>query len=479
MRGRSTRPYRDYPSQAEAIARFAPRPEQPTVLPYVLEHIARHSFRVDADGRWRLKFDPAIYDRVPLRLAEVTGFGCPVVVLRAEHGTLSSEILAQLRAQRPEATVVELPEAHHHAMLDQPLVLLAALRTQLAAWSASAPGPARRLSAPAAAPAPAAGPARITGDGRPTVTVLDDYQGIALASADWSAIQDRCRVQTLREHWADPGELVARIGDSEIVVAMRERTALPAELLARLPRLRLLVATGQRNPAVDLAAARAQGVTVAQTTGAGSAVPELTIGMMIALARHFVAEDAAVRAGAWQRQVGTRLAGKRLGLVGLGGLGVQVAQLARPFDLEIVAWSPHLTAQRAASAGVAAVGRRELFATSDVVSVHMRSVAATRHLIGPDELGLMKPGAYLINTSRGPVIDETALIEALRAGRIAGAGLDVYQTEPLPSDSPLRSLPNTLLLPHIGYVTVEGYRNTFGQVVDAIEAFLDGRPMPA
>jgi phosphoglycerate dehydrogenase-like enzyme/pimeloyl-ACP methyl ester carboxylesterase len=473
MRSRSSRHYRDYPSLAAATARFGPRPEQPSVLPYVLDHVARHSFRADAQGRWHLKFDPAIYERDPLRLEETGEFRCPVVVLRAEHGTLNDGVVTQLREQRPEVTVVELPAAHHHAMLDQPLVLVTALRTQLAAWSRSRSGPARQI------PATAAPPARVTADGRPTVTVLDDYQGIALVSADWSAIQHKCLVQTLREHYADPAELVARIGGSEIVVAMRERTALPAQVLAQLPRLRLLVATGQRNPAVDIAAARAQGVTVAQTTGAGSAVPELTIGMMIALARNFVTEDAAVRAGGWQREVGTRLAGKRLGLVGLGRLGVEVARLARPFDMEIVAWSPHLTPQRAASAGVAAVSRRELFAASDVVSVHMRSVAATRHLIGPDELGLMKPEAYLINTSRGPVIDEPALIEVLRARRIAGAGLDVYQTEPLPADSPLRALPNTLLLPHTGYVTVEGYRNTFGQVVVAIEAFLDGRPVPA
>jgi len=241
LRSRATRHHRDYPTLAAATARFRPRPEQPAALPYVLDHVARHSFRADAPGQWQLKFDPAVYDRAPLRLEETGEFGCPVVVLRAEHGILNGEAISRLRKQRPEVTVVELPEAHHHPMLDQPLVLLTALRTQLAAWSGSRAVPARQT------PAPAAPPARVTADDRPTVTVLDDYQGIALASADWSAIKDKCRVRTLRKHWADPAELVARIGDSEIVVAMRERTALPAPLLAQLPRLRLLVATGQRN----------------------------------------------------------------------------------------------------------------------------------------------------------------------------------------------------------------------------------------
>jgi phosphoglycerate dehydrogenase-like enzyme/pimeloyl-ACP methyl ester carboxylesterase len=474
-RARSTRRYRDYPSLAAATARFTPKPEQPTSLPYVLAHIARHSFRADADGRWRPKFDPAIYDRIPLRLDDVDEFECPVVVLRAEHGSVGTEVLAEMQRREPEVAVIELPQAHHHVMLDQPLVLVTALRTQLAAWSrtqvvlAGSPRPPRSTPSPAAV------------DGRPTVTVLDDYQGVALTSADWSGIQRRCRVQTLREHYQDPAELAARIGDSEIVVAMRERSTLSAGVLARLPRLRLLVATGQRNTAVDIEAARAQGIMVAQTTGAtgGSSVPELTIGMMIALARNFVTEDAAIRAGSWQREIGTRLAGKRLGLVGLGRLGVQVAEMARPFGMEIVGWSPHLTPERAAAADAASVSRGELFGTSDVISVHMRSEPATRHLIGPAELALMKPTAYLINTSRGPIIDEQALIEVLRAGRIAGAGLDVYQTEPLPPDSPLRTLRNTLLLPHIGYVTAEGYRNTFGQVVTAIEAYLASRPVPS
>jgi phosphoglycerate dehydrogenase-like enzyme/pimeloyl-ACP methyl ester carboxylesterase len=452
-RARSTRHYRDHPSLAEATAWFTPRPEQPTTLPYVLAHIARHSFAVGTEGRWHPKFDPVTYERNPLRLEEIGEFGCPVVVLRAEHGILDAEALARLRQHRPEVAVIELPQAHHHVMLDQPLVLVTALRTQLTAWSGSAAGD------------------------RPTVTVLDDYQGVALTSADWSGIQKRCRVQTLREHYADPAELVARIGDSEILVAMRERAALPAEVLAQLPRLRLLVATGQRNAAVDIEAAKAQGIRVAQTIGAagGSSLPELTIGMMIALARNFVTEDAAIRAGGWQSKIGIRLAGQRLGLVGLGRLGIEVAELARPFGMEVVAWSPHLTPERAAPFGVTAVSRSELFGTSDVISVHMRSEPATRHLVGPAELALMKPTAYLINTSRGPLVDEQALIEVLRAGRIAGAGLDVFETEPLPPDSPLRTLPNTLLLPHIGYVTSEGYRNTFGQVVAAIEAYLDGR----
>jgi phosphoglycerate dehydrogenase-like enzyme len=311
----------------------------------------------------------------------------------------------------------------------------------------------------------------------PTVTVLDDYQDIALASADWSAVQARWDVQVVREHLDDADELVRRLAGSEVVVAMRERTSLPAAVLQRLPQLRLLVTTGMANAAIDLAAAAAQGVTVCGTTGSGNAVPELTIGMIIALTRNFAQEDAAMRAGGWQHTIGPGLAGSTLGVVGLGRLGAPVATLARAFDMTVVAWSPHLTQQRADEHGVRAVGKRELFAESDVITIHMPLSDASRGLIGAKELAVMKPTAYLINTSRGPIVDETALVDALRERRIGGAGLDVFDTEPLPPDHPLRTLPNTLLLPHIGYVTTDGYRTWFGQVVEDVVSWADGRPV--
>jgi phosphoglycerate dehydrogenase-like enzyme len=311
----------------------------------------------------------------------------------------------------------------------------------------------------------------------PTVTILDDYQQIALRSADWSPVQQRYAVDVISEHVADEDTLVQRLGASEVVVAMRERTPFPASLLRRLPRLRLLVTTGMHNAAIDLEAAAAAGVTVAGTTGSGNPVPELTLGMIIALMRNFVQEDAAIRAGGWQHTVGPGLAGATLGVVGLGRLGIPVARLAQAFGMDVVAWSPHLTQERATPHGVRAVGKHELFTAADVVTIHMPLSDRSRRLVGAADLALMKPTAYLVNTSRGPIVDEAALIGALQDRRIAGAALDVYDVEPLPRDHPLRSLPNTLLLPHIGYVTTENYRSWFGQVVEDIVAWSDGAPI--
>lgn len=309
------------------------------------------------------------------------------------------------------------------------------------------------------------------------VTILDDYQNVALSSADWAAVRERFAVEVITEHIDDEAELVRRLRGSEVVVAMRERTGFPAGLLAQLPQLRLLVTTGAKNAAIDVAAAHRQGVTVSGTTGTATAVPELTIGMMIALMRNFAQEDAAVRAGRWQHTIGPGLAGRTLGVVGLGQLGIPVARLAQAFAMTVIAWSPHLTQERADPHGVSAVDKRTLFAESDVVTIHMPLSEASRGLIGADDLALMKPTAYLINTSRGPIVDEPALIAALRERRIAGAALDVYNVEPLPQDHPLRSLPNALLLPHIGYVTTDNYRIWFGQVVENILAWDDGAPI--
>lgn len=309
------------------------------------------------------------------------------------------------------------------------------------------------------------------------VTILDDYQSVALGCADWSGVKDRFEVEVLTEHIADVDQLTARLTRSRVIVAMRERTPFPQSTLARLPELRLLVTTGMANASIDLAAASAQGVTVCGTGGAGNAMPELTLGMIIALLRNFAAEDAAIRAGRWQHTLGVGLAGRTLGVLGLGRLGVPVARLAQAFEMRVIAWSPNLTAQRAAEHGVQAVTKQRLFAESDVVTIHMPLSERSRGLVGAEEFALMRPTAYLINTSRGPIVDEPALVDALTQRRIAGAGLDVYDLEPLPADHLLRGLPNTLLLPHIGYVINDAYEVFYREAVADILAWADGSPI--
>jgi phosphoglycerate dehydrogenase-like enzyme len=309
------------------------------------------------------------------------------------------------------------------------------------------------------------------------VTILDDYQRVALTSADWASVQARYTVDVSSEHLADQRALVDRVRDSEVIVLMRERTPFPARVLEQLPSLKLLVTTGMANASIDLDVARARGVTVCGTRGSGTAVPELTIGMMIALMRNFAIEDAAIRAGGWQHTIGPGLAGSTLGVVGLGRLGTPVARLAQAFDMAVIAWSPNLTPERASEHGVRAVSKADLFAQSDVVSIHMPLSERSRGVVGAAELTLMKPSAYLVNTSRGPIVDEAALVAALRAGALAGAALDVYDQEPLPVDHPLRGLRNTLLLPHIGYVTTDGYRTYYEHVVEDILAWSAGQPV--
>ncbi len=308
----------------------------------------------------------------------------------------------------------------------------------------------------------------------PKVTILDDYQNVALSSTDWSGVSALYDVEVLTEHIADVDELVERLADSEVVVAMRERTPFPATTLARLPALRLLVTTGMVNASFDLRAARQAGITVCGTGGKGNAVPELTLGMMIALSRHFVAEDASMRDGGWQHTIGPGLAGRVLGVVGLGRLGQPVATLAQAFGMTVTAWSPHLTHERASSVGARAVDKAELFAGADFITIHMPLAEATRGLIGAPELERMGTHAYLVNTSRGPIVDAAALVDALRHRRIGGAALDVYDIEPLPAGDPLRSMPNTLLLPHIGYVTTEAYETFYGDAVGDIVSFHAG-----
>lgn len=310
-------------------------------------------------------------------------------------------------------------------------------------------------------------------------TVLDDYQGVALSAADWSPLDGRVDVSVLREQVADEDDLAARLAGSEVVVIMRERTPFPARLLARLPRLRLVVTSGMRNASVDVAAAAERGITVCGT-GSGSHPPaELTWALILGLARHLMQEGRAMRAGgAWQSTVGVDLAGARLGLLGLGKIGAQVARVGLAFGMDVHAWSQHLTAERAAAQGVhLAPSKADLLAGADFVSVHLVLGDRTRGLIDAAALARMRPSAYLINTSRAAIVDQAALIEALRAGRIAGAGLDVFEVEPLPAGHPLRTLPNVLATPHLGYVTAGNYRRYFAEAVEDIAAFLDGRPV--
>ncbi|WP_432001842.1 D-2-hydroxyacid dehydrogenase family protein [Streptomyces sioyaensis] len=273
--------------------------------------------------------------------------------------------------------------------------------------------------------------------------------------------------------------MAAAIGDCEIVVAMRERTPFPASLLARLPRLRLLITSGMRNAAIDLEAAARNGVTVCGTASNTEPPVELTWALILGLARNLVTENAAIRAdGPWQSTLGADLHGRTLGLLGLGKIGTRVARIGQAFGMNVTAWSRNLTAERAAEAGVRlAAGKEELLETSDFVSVHLVLGDRTRGLLGADELRRMRPTAYLVNTSRAAVVDQPALLRALRENWIAGAGLDVFDQEPLPAGHPLRTLPNVLALPHLGYVTRRNYAGYFQQAVEDITAFLAGSPI--
>jgi phosphoglycerate dehydrogenase-like enzyme len=309
------------------------------------------------------------------------------------------------------------------------------------------------------------------------VAVLDDYQDVARHMADWGSLPEEIQVSYFHDHVADEDRLVARLDGFAIVVAMRERTPFPRSLLARLPGLRLLVTTGMRNAAIDLQAANDLGIAVTGTGGIGTHTAELTWALILSLLRHVASEDASVRAGGWQRTVGTDLAGNTLGVLGLGNIGRRVAAIGLAFGMEVIAWSQNLTADAASAVGVRRVERAELFSRADVVTIHLVLGDRTRGLVGGPELAAMKPSAYLVNTSRAPIVEESALVECLRQGRIAGAGLDVYEVEPLPADHPLRTLPNTVLTPHLGYVTQNSYRVFYTQAVEDIAAFLAGAPV--
>ncbi len=307
------------------------------------------------------------------------------------------------------------------------------------------------------------------------IAVLDDYQQVAHRYADWASLG--APIVFLEEPLPDDDAVVAALAGCDVVVAMRERTAFTAERFARLPDLRLLVTTGRQNAAIDLAAARAHGVVVCGTDSPASATPELTWALILALVRNVTEEDARLRAGGWQRTVGADLAGQRLGVVGLGRLGAQVATIGAAFGMDVVAWSQHLDPDVARGFGVTPLDKEDLFATSDVVTVHYKLSERSRGIVGRDDIARMKPTAYLVNTSRGPLVDTAALLEALHAGTIAGAGLDVYDDEPLPADHPLRSAPCTVLTPHLGYVTHGTYEVFYRQAVEDVAAWAAGRPL--
>jgi phosphoglycerate dehydrogenase-like enzyme len=312
----------------------------------------------------------------------------------------------------------------------------------------------------------------------PRVAVLDDYQGVALEMANWSALPADCQVQVFRDHLTDLAALAERLSHFEVVTCMRERTPFRRDLLERLPNLRLLVTTGMRNAAIDLAAATDLGILVCGTSGGPDSPPaELTWGLILALLRHIPREDAATRAGHWGVSVGLCLEGKVLGILGLGRLGTRVARVGVAFDMSVLAWSQNLTAERATQCGATLVTKDELFARSDILSIHVQLSARTRGLVGARELRSMKPTAYLINTARGPIVDEVALVQALQTRTIAGAGLDVFDQEPLPPGHPLTLLDNTLLVPHIGYVTREQYQVRYRDTVADVAAYLRGEPL--
>jgi phosphoglycerate dehydrogenase-like enzyme len=308
------------------------------------------------------------------------------------------------------------------------------------------------------------------------VVVLDDYQNCALRMADWSVLPANVEVTTFTAHEADFDRLVARLQPFQVVCPMRERTRFDRELIEKLPNLKLIATTGSWNAAIDLKAAEERGIVVCGTGAAPNSTPELTWGVILALIRQIPAEINSVRSGGWQVAVGGDLQGRTLALLGLGNIGTAMARIGTAFGMKIIAWSQNLTEEKAAAHGVRLVDKDTLFREGDFVCIHTVLSTRTRGLVTAHELGLMKKTAYLINTSRGPIVDEAALIDVLRRGAIAGAALDAYEPEPLPADHPFRTLPNVLATPHIGYVTEDTYRIFFGETVENIAAFLAGSP---
>lgn len=310
------------------------------------------------------------------------------------------------------------------------------------------------------------------------LAILDDYQQVSGDYADWSALgPDGVGVTVFSRPFTSEADAVRSLSGFDIVIAMRERTPFPRAVLAKLPRLKLLVTTGAANAAIDLAAAEEHGVTVCGTGGSPSAAPELTWALLLALARNLTAEENALRSGRWQNTVGSELAGKTLGIVGLGKIGHKVAGYGHAFGMKVLAWSLNLEEETAAAAGVRKVSKDELFRESDVVTLHLRLSPRSEGTVGEAELRLLGPSGMLVNTARGPLVDQPALVRALEEGWIRGAALDVYDQEPLPAGHPLLAAPNTLLTPHLGYVTHESYAQFYGGALEDVKSWLAGVPV--
>lgn len=311
------------------------------------------------------------------------------------------------------------------------------------------------------------------------IAVLDDYQRVAEQYADWDRVRAQCSVEIFDRHLGSTDEAAAALADFDVICLLRERMPVPAALIERLPKLKLICATGAHNRTLDLDAATARGIVVSHTRNAATENPtsELTWGLILAAARRIDLENRNMRNGGWQTTVGSTLHGRTLGVVGLGRLGQVVARIGAAFGMDILAWSPNLTEERAAAAGARLVSKADLFARSDVVTIHMVLSDRTRGLIGAEELALLGSEGILVNTSRGPLVQEGALIAALREGRLGVAALDTFDVEPLPKDHPFRTMDNVLATPHLGYVTQGTYQVFYPDIVENIEAFLAGQPI--
>jgi D-3-phosphoglycerate dehydrogenase len=308
--------------------------------------------------------------------------------------------------------------------------------------------------------------------------ILDDYQNVVLKIADWSKVKDDVEFKVFNAHLGGPDKVITALQGFQIVVAMRERTGFPKQVIDALPDLKLLITTGMRNASIDTEAAKARGVTVCGTGSFGSPTSSIAIGLMLELTRHIGYENARLHAGAtWQSTIGPDLEGMTLGILGLGKLGTRTANIAKAFGMKVIAWSQNLTPEKCQEAGVGYVSKDDLFRQSDFITIHVVLSPRSRGMVGAKEIALMKPSAFIINTSRGPIIDEAALLAALRDKKIAGAGLDTFDVEPLPLDHPLRKMDNVVLTPHLGYVSEQNYKNYFAGVAEDIRGFLDGKPV--
>lgn len=305
------------------------------------------------------------------------------------------------------------------------------------------------------------------------VAILDDYQAAAFEMADWSSLKDTTNITVFKDHIFDTNLLIERLKPFEIICVMRERTPLTKEILSSLPNLKLIVSTGRRNASIDYAAAATNNIVVTNTGYIGTGAPELTWALLMAIAKNIVGESTSLRAGNWQTGIGVDLQGKTIGIIGLGNIGKKIAAIAKAFDMTVIAWSPNLTTEKAAEAGVTAVSKEALFKEADFISIHLVLSERTKGIITGADLNLMKSTTFFINTSRGPLVEEAALISSLQNKKIAGAALDVFDQEPLPANHPYRTLPNVLATPHIGFVTENTYRLFFEDTVKIIGDWID------